>query len=296
VRKRAQVGGEAIAYAGLGHPIPSRSDGDKLLREMTQAREQSAGGDPLARGRFERLRNRVCASHMRFALVLCNRFVRRRGRLDLEDLLQHAALGLMRACETFEPDRGLAFSTYSAHWVGHYVGRGIVNDGRIIRVPSYVQDARARCGRAASKFVAAMGRVPNVEELSKLMGRSLEATARAWTRYDEVLSLDAPASDEHSAAIGYTVPSNDPTPLDALLMKERADHLRTSFAALPDREREVVERRAVDGEMSLKEIGATLAKERTGRRGLSRERVRQTERAALRTLRRRAEKGLRLDS
>jgi hypothetical protein len=72
-------------HAGPGYGIPSRDEGDKLFREMCCAREASAGGDPRARARFERLRNRVCTGHLRFALVLSKRYLRRRGRLDLED-------------------------------------------------------------------------------------------------------------------------------------------------------------------------------------------------------------------
>jgi DNA-directed RNA polymerase sigma subunit (sigma70/sigma32) len=122
--------GVSAAYAGLGHTIPGRDEGDKILREMTQARERAASGNTQERQRFERLRNRVCATHLRFAVVISKRYGPRRGRLDFEDLLQFAALGLMRACEDFDPARG-AFSTYSANWVRQYVGRGSQGTGRV---------------------------------------------------------------------------------------------------------------------------------------------------------------------
>jgi RNA polymerase nonessential primary-like sigma factor len=233
---------------------------------------------------------------MRLAFTISKRYLPRRGRLELEDLLQQAAMGLMRACETFEPERGVSFSTYSVNWVRHYVGRGIATDGMIIRVPSHMQEARARCSRAASKFEAATGRIPNIVELSTLMGRSLQATARAWGRYHEVVSLDSPVSDEYHQTVGDTVAGDGPTPLDALLAKERAEFVRTSLAELDDRAREVVELRNSDSGMTLEEIGAIMMAERTGRVGLSRERVRQIEHEAIETLRKRANKNLRLDS
>jgi DNA-directed RNA polymerase sigma subunit (sigma70/sigma32) len=112
----------------------------------------------------------------------------------------------------------------------------------------------------------------------------------------EVLSLDCPAFDGDRATMGESVPSAEPTPLDALLAKERAEYARASLAALPDREREVVQLRTGDAELSLEEIGATLAVERTGRVGLCRERVRQIEQRAVARLRLRADDDLRLDS
>ncbi len=281
--------GVSTAYAGLGHSIPSRDEGDKLLREMTQARERAAIGDAQERQSFEKLRNRVCATHLRFAVVISKRYGPRRGRLDFEDLLQFAALGLMRACEDFDPARGAAFSTYSANWVRQYVGRGIANYARIVRAPVHVQVARARCSRAAAKVVAATGRTANMDELARLTGLSPWTIARSLAQVGEVLSLDAPASSEHSEAMIDHVPSDGPTPLEALLAKERAEYARASLDALPGREREVIALRTAEAEMTLEEIGATLAVGRTGRLGLSRERVRQIEQDALGMLRRRAE-------
>ena len=288
VGNRQRVG-VSTPYAGLGHSIPSRDEGDELLREMTQARERAASGDTRERQRFEKLRNRVCATHLRFAVVIAKRYGSQRGRLDFEDLLQFAALGLMRACEDFDPARGAAFSTYSANWVRQYVGRGIANYARIIRAPVHVQDARARCSRAAAKVVAATGRAANMDELARLTGLSLRTIARSLGQVGEVLSLDAPAFDGDHETMGEIVPSAEPTPLEALLAKERAAYARAGLDALPRREREVIALRTAEAEMTLEEIGATMAAERTGRLGLSRERVRQIEQEALGMLRRRAE-------
>jgi len=258
-----QLPGVSTPYAGLGHSIPSRDEGDKLLREMTQARERAAIGDTQERQRFEKLRNRVCATHLRFAVVISKRYGPRRGRLDFEDLLQFAALGLMRACEDFDPARG-AFSTYSANCVRQYVGRGIANYARIIRAPVHVQDARARCSRAAAKVVAATGRTANMDELARITGLSPRTIARSLAQVGEVLSLDAPAFDGDRETMGEIVPSAEPTPLEALLAKERAEYARASLAALPGREREVIALRTAEAEMTLEEIGATLAVGRTG--------------------------------
>jgi DNA-directed RNA polymerase sigma subunit (sigma70/sigma32) len=128
-----------------------------------------------------------------------------------------------------------------------------------------------------------------VDELARLTGLGPALTERVLVELQEVLSLDAPASREHSEAVIDHVASADPAPLEALLAKERAEYARASLAALPDREREVVELRTGDAELSLEEIGATLASERTGRLGLSRQRIGQLERDALGMLRRRAE-------
>lgn len=296
MKKRGRVVGEVFTYAGLAHPILSRDEGDKLLREMAQAREQSASGDRDARARFERLRNRVCATNLRLALALAKHHYGRRGRLDLDDLSQLAALGLMRACETFEPERGNAFSTYAANWVRHYVGRGIADHSRIIRAPVHLQEVRAQCNRAAAKFAAVTGRAPSVDELATLTGLSRAKIARGLAQPSEVTSLDAPAFEGEGETLGDNVAGAGPTPLDALLAKERAEYARASLAALPEREREVVRLRSADPELTLKGLGALLVTKRKGRVGVCRERARQIEQSALGMLRRQADKGLKLDS
>jgi RNA polymerase sigma factor (sigma-70 family) len=269
-------------------------EGDQLVLEMVRARDPSTRGALGSRFGFECLRNRVCVAHLGFAVAACRRYFYRRGRLDLDDLRQLAALGLMRACETFDPTRGVAFRKYVATWVRQFVGRGIANEGRIIRAPVHVQHDRARCSRASAKFAASMDRAPNVEELSLLTGLSPQAIGRAQGQVYEVASLDARAFEGDSETVGDAVPSDGPTPLDVVLAKERHEHARSTLAALPTRERDVVERRVGEGD-SLEEIGETLAAERTGRVGLSRERVRQIEQEGMDRLRRRIDKTLRLD-
>jgi RNA polymerase primary sigma factor len=286
---------EAPLWSQGGFPRPLHGEVDSLVLEMVLAREPAARGSLGSRARFERLRNRVCAAHLGFAVVVCRPYFRRRGRLDLDDVRQLAALGLIRACETFDPTHGLPFRKYVATWVRQHVGRGIANEGRIIRSPVHVQHARARCNRASAKFGASAGRAPNVDELSKLTGLSPRAIGHALAQPDEVSSLDAHAFEGELETVGDGVPSDDPTPLDAVLAKERTEYARSTLAALPLRERDVVERHIVEGDSSLEEIGATLAAEGTGRLGLSRQRVRQIEQEGMDRLRRRADKTLRLD-
>jgi RNA polymerase sigma factor (sigma-70 family) len=262
---------------------------------MVQARHRAASGDPGQRERFEGLRNRVCAAHLRFVIAISKRYLPRRGRLDFEDLLQIGALGLMRACETFEPVRGFGFPTYSKNWVRQYIARAIANHARIIRTPVHVQDFQARCSRAAAKFVAATGRAASADDLASLTGMTPALVARMLAENQEILALDVLASGGgRSETVDDALQSEVPTPLDALLAKERSEYARASLAALPDRECLVVERHTIDAEMSLAEIGATLAAERTGRVGLSRERVRQIEQRALGALRKRTDKDVRL--
>lgn len=281
--------------SGAPRALPSHAQNDALVVEMVRAREAARGG-PFSRSRFERLRDRVCAAHIGFAVIVCLPYFHRRGRLEHDDIKQLAALGLMRACETFDPTRGLSFRKYLATWVRQFVGRGIANEGRIIRAPVHVQHARARCNRISAKFVASTGRVPTVDELSKLTGFSPLAVGYALAQPCEVASLDTPAFDGEPETLGDRVPSDDLSPLDAVLAKERSEYARAILGALPIRERAVVERHIAERDTSLEEIGATLAAERTGRVGLSRQRVQQIEQEGMDRLRKRANKTLRLDS
>jgi RNA polymerase sigma factor (sigma-70 family) len=276
-------------------PVHGNAESDSLVVEMFLAREPAPRRAACNRLRFERLRDRVCAAHIGFTVAVCRPYFHRRGRLDLDDITQLAALGLMRACETFDPRRGVPFRKYLATWVRQYVGRGIANEGWIIRAPVHIQHARARCNRAAAKFGASMGRAPDAEELSTITGFSAQAIGRVLAQPCEVASLDTPASDGESETLVDGVASDDLTPLDAVLAKERTEHARAILAALPIRERAVLERHIAETDTTLKEIGATLATERTDRMGLSRQRVRQIEQKGMDRLRRRADKTLRLD-
>jgi RNA polymerase primary sigma factor len=273
---------EKLRAKAVGLTPADRRESRKLIREMVQARHRAACGDPGQRERFEGLRNRVCAAHLRLVIAISKRYLPRRGHLDFEDLLQVGALGLMRACETFEPVRGFGFPTYSKNWVRQYIARAIANHARIIRTPVHVQDFQARCSRAAAKFVAATGRAASADDLASLTGMTPALVTRMLAENQEI------------ETVGDALQSEVPTPLDALLAKERSEYARASLAALPDRECLVVERHTIDAEMSLAEIGATLAAERTGRVGLSRERVRQIEQRALVALRKRTDKDVRL--
>jgi DNA-directed RNA polymerase sigma subunit (sigma70/sigma32) len=158
----------------------------------------------------------------------------------------------------------------------------------------HVQDFQARCSRAAAKFVAATGRTASADDLAGLTGMTPALVARMLAQNQEFVALDVPTSGGRYETVGDALQSEVPTPLDALLAKERSEYARASLAALPDRECSVVERHTIDAEMSLAEIGATLAAERTGRVGLSRERVRQIEQRALGALRKRTDKDVRL--
>jgi RNA polymerase sigma factor (sigma-70 family) len=297
------IGRLASATSRVDEPTPNgfrpllhgRGEVDSLVLEMVLAREPPAREALGSRLRFERLRNRVCAAHMGFAVVASRPYFHRRGRLDFDDIRQLAALGLMRACETFDPTRGVAFRNYVATWVRQSVERGIANEGRIIRAPVHVQHARARCNRASAKFGASTGRAPSVDELSMLTGLSPQAIGHALAQPREVASLDAQAFQGELETVGDAVPSDTPTPLDIVLAKERHEHARSTLAGLPVRERDVVERHIAEGDASLEEIGATLAAERTGLVGLSRQRVRQIEQQGMDRLRRRVDKTLRLD-
>ena len=202
----------------------------------------------------------------------------------------------MRACETFESGRGFTFPTYCKNGIRTYMARSIANFARTVRTPVHVHEARIQCNRAAVKFVAIKGRAASLDELARLTGLTPCVVARVFTQTQEVLSLDAPLSGEDEETVGDASPDDGPTPLDALIAKERIECARASLAALPERERFVVEQHTGDDEVALADIGSTLAAERTGRLGLSRERVRQIEQNALETLRRRTDKGLRLDS
>src|SRR5258708_6688257 len=137
---------ELAGYQGLQHQIATRQKLDELLHRMARARDSSPRKPKL----FIRLRNRVVACHVRFALTVAQRY-KNRG-LPSPDLVQQAALGLMRAADTFEPSRGFNFTTFAAHWARHFVERAIANDASTVRVPVHAAEARRQVHAAVSRF------------------------------------------------------------------------------------------------------------------------------------------------
>jgi RNA polymerase sigma factor (sigma-70 family) len=245
-----------------------------LDREAEQALARRArGGDAEAR-------RRLVEANLRLVVHVARRYANR--GLPLPDLIEEGNLGLLRAAEKFDPDRGTRFATYAVWWVRQAVVRALANQARTVRLPAHVELLLQRYLREEQRLTQALGRPPATAELAAALGMDVaEVEELAELRQRQAVSLDAPAGGE-ARRLGDVLADQSSDPAAEAyrrLFGARAD-LVGVLDDLAVNERTVLRRRfGLEGEPAemLEAIGRRL--------GLSRERVRQIEAGGLRKLR-----------
>jgi RNA polymerase primary sigma factor len=247
----------------------------KLLtrEEEHELARRARAGDDAAKAR-------LIEANLRLVVQIARRYLNR--GLSLPDLIEEGNLGLIRAVEKFEPERGLRFSTYGTWWIRQAITRALANQARTIRVPVHIGLLLGRYQREQQRLQQELGRMPTRDEMAKAMNTTAdEVEELEEVRQQQTLSLDSPMGrdDEGHLADVVADPSADPSAAVAKLFRARAD-LVSVLDDLAANERTVLRRRfgfEGDAPETLEVIGKRL--------GLTRERVRQIESAGLRKLR-----------
>jgi RNA polymerase primary sigma factor len=270
---------EALAKAVPCRPLSARVSDAALVQALRPHAAQVAAQWAAVRRRTEAARQQLVESNLRLVVSVARKYL---GRgMPLLDLVQEGNTGLMQGVKRFDYRRGRKFSTYAVWWIRQAVLRAVADRGRMIRLPVHRVDAVRRVERARDRHLTLMGEEPTPDEIGAEVGIDAQEAEELLRDAIPVLSLDLPIIEDESGTMADTLGTLEEHDLEERTVTSvMAQHVASAVAALPERERQIIELRyglAGNEPRTLADVGRSM--------GISRERARQLEERGLRMLR-----------
>ncbi len=259
----------------LAHQIRDGQEAEKVISEQGEISHYLR--QRMDRGKLAR--ENLINHNLRLVVSIAKKYMSRER--ELQDLIQDGNLGLIKACEKFDPDHGHRFSTYATWWIRQSITRKLAEEGQIVRLPVRVVERLTQLRHAIIQLQTQRGEEPDVASLADHMNMKLQEVHKLLELHERhYVSLDAPISGDEDATLSNTIVSETSDPQSLFEVYAKKEMIREMINALNKRQRFVlVKRYGLEGNTActLEEVGKELQ--------LTRERIRQLEQKALKTLR-----------
>ena len=225
-------------------------------------------------------KNKLIEANLRLVISLAKHY--QGCGLSFQDLIQEGNIGLIKAADKFDVEKGFRFSTYASWWIKQAISRAIADQSRTIRIPVHMTENISKVKKAERDLTTKLNREPSIEELASALSLSVEDLAEIKSYMMDTTSLDIQVGDEDDGTTiaSFVEDTKFTNPADTIAKEADAEVVNAVLGTLSEREADVLRRRFGIGfnhPMTLEDIGKEY--------GLSRERIRQIESKALRKLR-----------